>query len=255
MQSLSVVVITFNEEMNIRGCIESVQNIASEIIVLDSGSADKTCEIAAAMGATVHSHPFEGHIQQKNRAKDLATKDWILSLDADERLSPQLSEAIAGSLQSPKFQGYNMNRLNHFCGRPIKTCGWYPDTKLRLWKKGNGAWTGQNPHDRFELFEGTVGHLQGDLLHFTYQNREAMQLQVEKFARISAEAFRQRSLPYLILKMLFSGTFKFIKTWIFQRGFLSGSDGLFICSQQAREVYLKYFLAIKYKSQSTGTGG
>jgi glycosyltransferase involved in cell wall biosynthesis len=114
MEPISVVIITFNEEQNIRNCLLSVQGIASETLVLDSGSTDNTVRIAKALGARVETHPFDGHIQQKNRAKDMATHDWVLSLDADERLSPTLTESIAKIMEEPTADGYTMNRLNHY---------------------------------------------------------------------------------------------------------------------------------------------
>lgn len=249
MQSLSVVIITFNEEKNIGDCIRSVANLAEEILVLDSGSTDRTVEIARDLGAKVFTHKFDGHIQQKNRAMAMAEGAWILSLDADERVSPELVSSVKAALENPQSIGYTMNRLNHFEGFAVKTCGWYPDKKLRLWKAGSGEWTGINPHDRFELY-GTSkpSHLKGDLLHFTYPDRNSMKRQVQKFAEISAGEFRAEPTYYLLFKMAFSPVFKFIKTYIFQMGF-SDKNGLFICSQQAREVYLKYFWAIGLKRQ------
>lgn len=248
MQPLSVVIITFNEEANIAECIASVKEVASEVLVLDSFSTDRTREIATELGAKVLTHAFDGHIQQKNRAKDLADNEWVLSLDADERLSSQLLDSIKQTLQSPNFDGYSMNRLNFFCGKPIKTCGWYPDKKLRLWKKTQGAWGGVNPHDKFELFNAApTGHLQGDLLHFTYPTREAMLKQVDKFANIAAAQNQNKPAAYLIFKMLFSSFFKFIRTYFLKFGIADGADGLFICRQQSREVFLKYRRALKLK--------
>ncbi len=247
MHPLSVVIITFNEEANIRNCIMSVKNIASEVLVLDSGSTDHTVNIAKLLGARVETHPFDGHIQQKNRAKEMATHNWVLSLDADERITPELSNAIAAALESPTANGYSMNRLNHYCGKPIKGCGWYPDQKLRLWQKDSGNWGGTNPHDKFLLHEGNQGYLNGDILHFTYKTKEAMVEQSFKFARIAAKEFSVKSTSYLVFKMLFSSAFKFIKTFFFQQGFLFGKDGYEICLQQAIEVFTKYKLALTYK--------
>ncbi len=251
MEPISVVIITFNEEQNIRNCLLSVQSIASEILVLDSGSTDNTVRIAKALGARVETHPFDGHIQQKNRAKDMATNEWVLSLDADERLSPLLAENIAKFMQQPTAEGYTMNRLNHYCKKPIKGCGWYPDTKLRLWKKSAGAWGGTNPHDRFELFQGKPQHISGDILHFTYNSREEMKKQSVKFAQIAAREFMHLPWYYLIFKLLFSPVSKFFKTYFFQRGLLEGTNGLEVGWYQIREVIHKYALAIIYKFNHT----
>jgi glycosyltransferase involved in cell wall biosynthesis len=251
MTPLSVVFITKNEENNIGTCIDSVREIADEILVLDSFSTDNTEQICREKGARFEQHAFDGHIQQKNRAKDLASHTWVLSLDADEKPDATLLEGIK-SLKESDFtenvHGFSMNRLNFYCGKPIKTCGWYPDSKLRLWKKDCGAWTGINPHDRFELTPGRVSaHLPGDILHNTYPTHEAMVKQAHKFAGIAAEQFSQKPLIWLILKMLFSPLFKYTKNYLIKQGFLDGKAGFQICRYQALEVFLKYRLAIKLK--------
>jgi glycosyltransferase involved in cell wall biosynthesis len=247
MQALSLVVITYNEEQNIKACIDSALGIATEIIVLDSMSTDNTQKIVESLGGKFHKQPFAGHIQQKNKAKDLASQTWILSLDADERLSPELLNSIKMALSNPTSAGYCMNRLNHYAGRAIKTCGWYPDKKLRLWKKDAGEWIGINPHDKFELHSGNVEYLAGDILHYTYSDFDSMKKQVDKFALIAADLFKNKPYFYLTYKLLLSGVFKFIRTYFFQRGFTDGKAGFEICFQQSREVFLKYYLALKLK--------
>ncbi len=247
-QPLSVVIITFNEAANIADCIASVKDIANDILVLDSFSTDQTREIAVSLGATVYTHTFDGHIQQKNRAKNMAKNSWVLSLDADERLSETLKNSIQAALESPNLNGYSMNRLNFFCGKPIKTCGWYPDRKLRLWKKDEGNWGGVNPHDRFILTQGEEGFLQGDLIHYTYPTRESMEKQVQKFANIAAEQNKNKSVFYLIFKLLFSSFFKFIRTYFLKGGIKDGADGFYICRMQSKEVFLKYLRAIQLKN-------
>lgn len=248
MSSISAVIITFNEEKNIGECILSVKDIVDEIVVLDSGSTDKTCEIATGLGAIVQTHPFEGHIQQKNRARLLATKDWILSLDADERVSPELSRSIASALALSHFLGYTVNRLNHIGRKPIKTCGYYPDRKLRIWKREYGEWAGVNPHDRFELPVGSqIGHLTGDLLHYTYGTVHDMRLQARNFARIAANELAKKPTINLLGKLLVSGFFRFLRCYIFQAGFTDGRLGFLISLSQSREVYLKYYLALKIR--------
>ncbi|MEK0420338.1 MAG: hypothetical protein RLZZ161_189 [Bacteroidota bacterium] len=248
MTPLSVVIITKNEENNIGACIEAVQEIADEILVLDSFSTDKTEQICRDNGVRFEQHEFEGHIQQKNRAKDMATNEWVLSLDADERPDELLLQNII-KLKEQNFPGniagFSMNRLNFYCGKPIKSCGWYPDSKLRLWKKDCGTWTGINPHDCFELNKGfTSSHLSGDILHNTYPTHAAMVNQVNKFAHIAAEQFSQNPLPWLVFKMLFSPIFKFIKNYLIKLGLLDGKAGFQICRYQAIEVFKKYRLAI-----------
>jgi glycosyltransferase involved in cell wall biosynthesis len=247
MQSLSLVIITYNEEANLADCIQSAAGICEEILVLDSFSTDGTRGIAENLGARVETHAFDGHIQQKNRAKNMAKNDWVLSLDADERLSTELLQSIRKVLENPNFEGYSMNRLNHYKGKAIKHCGWYPDRKLRLWRRDKGDWTGVNPHDRFELHSGESALISGDILHFTYASKEAMVTQVHKFANIAAAQNTSHSIAYLAFKMFFSSTFKFVKTYVFQLGLLDGIDGLQICRYQALEVWMKYAKAIGLK--------
>jgi hypothetical protein len=250
METLSVVVITFNESRNIRRCLEGVKDLADEIIVLDSFSSDDTCEQARALGARVEQHAFDGHVEQKNRARGLASCNWVLSLDADETPDARLCEAIrqvkVGAIQGDAFI---MNRLNFYCGRPVKTCGWYPDRKLRLWRCGLGAWTGRNPHDRYEVPSGSAtGHLEGDILHLTYPAKEDLIRQSKKFAQISAGHLRQKSRFYLWLKLLTAPLFRFVRTWLAQGGWKSARDGWDICSWQTREVWMKYRLALRMKA-------
>lgn len=250
MEKLSVVIITFNEEANIGSCITSVQQIADEILVLDSFSSDKTADICRSMGVRFEQHIFDGHIQQKNRAKNMASHHWVLSLDADEKPDEQLLHSIK-TMKEVNFNnadGFTMNRLNFYCGKPFKTCGWYPDKKLRLWKKNKGEWTGVNPHDRFELKEACIiQHLSGDILHNTYPTHEAMLRQVNKFADIAAEQLKNKPAFLLVAKMLFSSTFKFIRNYIFKLGITDGFSGFRICFHQMREVYLKYYRALLLK--------
>ncbi len=251
MKRLSVVIITFNEEENIGRCIESAKDIADEIVVVDSFSADNTSVIATAAGALVIQHKFEGHIQQKNWAKNQASNDWVLSLDADEALSDLLKKEIKAWKEHNYIHrtSYFMNRLNFYGNQPVKTCGWYPDKKIRLFDKSTGEWQGVNPHDRFVSndFRLTPGFLHGDILHYTYPTKQDLLNQVEKFATISAGYLKNKSVVYLVVKMFLSPLFKFLRNYIFKLGFTEGAVGWTICYNQSREVFLKYFRAIKLK--------
>ncbi|MEY3983664.1 MAG: hypothetical protein RL160_1223 [Bacteroidota bacterium] len=251
-ETLSVVVITYNEEANIRRCLESVTAVADEVIVLDSGSEDQTRTIAAELGARVEIHPFDGHIEQKNRARAMANCAWVLSLDADEALDHQLRASILElKAEGSPCVAYTMNRLNFYRGKAIKTCGWYPDRKLRLWRNGVGSWTGKNPHDKYVVpAETQTGHLPGDILHDTYPDKEALIRQSRKFASISARNLKERNRFMLTVKMLFGPLFRFVRTWVFQRGFASGSRGWELCTWQAREVFMKYREALFLKQKN-----
>lgn len=239
-------IITFNEEAHIARCLQSLNGIADEIIVVDSFSTDNTCAIVEAMGGRVIQHAFEGHIQQKNFAAKQANSDWVLSLDGDECLSESLRDAIAQWKKNSSVSNavaFWVKRLNHLAEQPIKGCGWYPDKKIRLWKAGCGEWSGTNPHDRFEVsdaFTQSIGELPGDLLHFTYSNFEQIRLQALKFGKIGAIAVQNKPWPYLLIKLLISPQVKFFKNFFIKRGVFYGFKGLVICYWQWRESLLKY---------------
>lgn len=226
-------------------------SIADEIIVLDSFSTDKTQEIAKQYNAKFYQHPFDGHIQQKNRAITYASNNFILSLDADEMLSPQLRQLIAKEKEIGTQDGYTMNRLNFYEGKPIKTCGLYPDKKLRLWDASKGKWEGRNPHDMFVLAQNSsVSHLNADILHNTWPTKAAFLKQCKNFAAISAQHLSAEYPAYrLLFKSITHSIFRFIKAYVIKTGFLSGYTGLFISYHMSKEVFLKYYLAYKIRSQ------
>jgi glycosyltransferase involved in cell wall biosynthesis len=238
---LTGVIITFNEERNIERCIKSLKNVCDEIIVLDSFSTDRTEEICRTHEVKFLQHKFDGHIQQKNRALQLVETDWVLSLDADEALTEELSASILNLKQHQKYDAYSFNRLTNYCGHWVKHCGWYPDTKIRLVKKDSAHWTGVNPHDRLEPINKTeIGHLQGDLLHYSYYTKEDHFKQIDYFGNIaSKELFDQGkniSVPMLYLKVLN----QFIKSYCIKLGILDGKTGFLISIRSAYATYVKY---------------
>ncbi len=243
MPELSVVIITYNEERNIGRCLESVKDIADEIVVVDSFSTDRTQEICLSYGARVVGHAFEGHIAQKNFAITQARFPHQLSLDADEALTDELRQAISEVKNDWQYAGYRMNRLANYCGRWIRHSGWYPDTKLRLYDSRKGAWTGMDPHDRFELHKGTTGKLNGDLLHYTYYTIEEHIRQADKFSTIAANAMIKRGRRATFLQMLINPAAKFIRNYLLRSGFLDGYYGYAICRITAWETFMKYFKA------------
>lgn len=251
MNKLTVVIIALNEEENIGRCLYSVRGVADEIVVVDSGSNDKTISIAEAQNARVIHRAFTNYIEQKNFAAEQATGEFVLNLDADEALSDALKNSIRTEKQNSFPAGaYSMNRLNFYCGRAIKTCSWYPDKKIRLWKKGKGNWEGKLVHEKMKLAEGVVvKHLEGDVLHNTYPTREAFIKQTENFAALAAEQMKSKNTLFLFLKMVFSPPAKFVSSYFLNLGFTEGANGFTICFYQSREVFLKYFLAIKWKRQ------
>ncbi len=248
---LSVVIITFNEERNIARCLDSVSNIASEVIVVDSFSKDKTKVLALERGATVLEHAFEGHIQQKNWAWEQASNEWVLSLDADEALDDELSTSIRNVLsQQTEKEGYTMNRLTNYCGHWVRHSGWYPDTKMRLFRKGRGQWGGVNPHDKFELHRPEkAGHLQGDILHYSYYSREDHLKQIEYFSNIASKELHEQgktiSTPMIWLKVVA----QYVKNLLLKSGFRDGKTGFTIARLSAYATYRKY---IKLQQRNAG---
>ncbi|MDZ4822203.1 MAG: glycosyltransferase family 2 protein [Flavobacteriales bacterium] len=240
--NLSAVIITLNEEKNIARCLESLQGIADEIVVVDSFSSDRTETICKSYGVRFMQQQFEGHIQQKNFALNQASGDWILSLDADEALDEALKKNILGVKSNSACSGYTMNRLTNYCGHWVRHCGWYPDSKLRLVKRDAAKWTGVNPHDRLELInnEKTI-HLGGDILHYSYYTRQDHLLQIEYFSSIAAlELHQQKSSTnwFIIIAKVVA---QFTKSYFLKAGFLDGTTGFTISRLSAYATYRKYY--------------
>lgn len=241
MPKISVVIITKNEEKNIGRCIDSVKDIADEILVVDSFSTDKTEEICKSKGARFVQHAFEGHIEQKNYATSLTEYPHVLALDADEALDDALKKSIAEVKQNWKYDGYEMNRLTNYCGTWIKHCGWYPDRKLRLFDKTKGKWGGINPHDKFELQPGcTINRLKGDILHYSYYTIDDHYKQIEYFTTINAKASFDRGKHAPIWKLYLAPVIKFVKDYVVKLGFLDGQAGWQISRLSAWATYVKY---------------
>ena len=241
MISLSAIIITYNEEHNLGRCLESLSGLVEEIVVVDSFSTDGTKAIAEQYGATFVTHKFEGHIQQKNFALTQATNDYVLSLDADEAVSDKMRESILKAKQKWDSDGYTFNRLSSYCGKFIRHGNWYPDRKLRLFDARKGKWAGINPHDKFELSaDSTTRHLQGDILHYTYNTIEEHKKQSEYFSGISAQEAYNRGRKAGYFKVLVHPAWKFFRGYILRLGFLDGYYGLIIGLISSHETYLKY---------------
>ncbi|MES2587867.1 MAG: glycosyltransferase family 2 protein [Bacteroidota bacterium] len=239
---ISAVIITFNEERNILRCLESLQGVVDEIVVVDSFSKDKTEEICRNFGVNFISHAFDGHIEQKNWAITQAKYQHVLSLDADEALNETLKKSILEVKNNWQADGYYMNRLTNYCGKWIKHCGWYPDTKLRLWDSTKGTWGGDNPHDKYELFEGdkNTQKLKGDILHYSYYSLQDHYKQVEYFTTVLAKAQFEKGKKAPFLTLIFSPIVKFLKDYFFNLGILDGKEGFIICKISAFATYTKY---------------
>lgn len=238
---LSVVIITYNEQRNIKRCIESILSIADDIVVIDSFSTDDTVKIAESLSARVIQHKFHGHIEQKNFAITQAKHPYILSLDADEMPDETFITEIKNAKANWQFDGYSVNRLNNYCGQWIKHGAWYPDVKLRLWDSRKGRWNGTNPHDRYEMQQGSsIKHLKGNLLHYSYQTVEEHIRKSEYFSTIAANAYFQNGKKSSFVNIIVSPLFRFIRDYFFKLGFLDGKYGFIIAKIIAYEVFLKY---------------
>jgi len=238
--NISVVIITYNEEKNILRCINSVTEIADEIIVVDSYSTDKTKEICLQNNVKFFEHKFEGHIEQKNWALTKATNNYILSLDADEAISEQLKKSIISVKNDWKYDGYYFNRLTNYCGKWIKHCGWYPDKKLRLFIRTKAQWKGTNPHDKIKLNNPeSKKFLFGDLLHYSYYSISQHIEQVNKFSEIAALSEFNKNKKTNIFKIIFKPFWKFIRDYVFKAGFLDGYYGFVICKISSFATLLK----------------
>jgi glycosyltransferase involved in cell wall biosynthesis len=241
MPKLSVVIITFNEEKNIGRCLDSIQSIADDIVVVDSYSTDNTKEIAEKRGARFITHGFDGHIQQKNWAITQAKYPHVLSLDADEIPDEKLIQEIAHIKNDWIFDGYFFNRLNNYCGKWIKHSGWYPDKKLRLWDSRKGKWAGINPHDTFVLEEGASSkYIKGNLLHYSFRTVSEHILQINKFTDIGSKADFDRGKRSSLFKIYFFPKWRFIRDYIFKLGILDGYYGYIISKLSANTTFQKY---------------
>ena len=242
MLKLSVVIITYNEERNIQRCLDSVSEVADEVVVLDSFSTDRTPAICKAAGVKFHQHAFDGHIEQKNRAITYASNDHVLSLDADEALDETLTQSIIAVKSHFTRQGYYANRLTNYCGHWVRHCGWYPDRKLRLFDRRKGRWTGINPHDKYELYDGDgqAGYLKGNVLHYSYYSVDDHYRQVEYFTNIASKAFHEKKMAAPMYKLVVNPVAKFIDHYLLKLGFLDGMAGFRISRISAYATWLKY---------------
>ena len=243
MPRFSIVIITFNEEKNIGRCLDSVHGMTDDIVVVDSFSTDQTEAICLEKGARFIRHAFEGHIEQKNWAITQARYQHILSLDADEALDKKLKESILSLPEQWPYEGYYMNRLTNYCGKWIHHCGWYPDSKLRLWDSRKGQWQGINPHDQYLMKspDTKTGFLKGDILHYSYYTREDHYKQVNYFTDILAREYNKRGRKAWWFKLVLNPVAKFMHDYFLKLGFLDGKEGFVISRISAYATWLKYY--------------
>ena len=236
---ISATIITYNEERNISRAIESLRCV-DEIVVVDSGSSDRTVEIAAKLGARVIDRAWEGYSSQKNFAADQANHDWILSIDADEALS-ELLEAEIWRLKKngPTHDAYAMPRLAQYLGRWILHSGWYPDRKVRLYHRRKATWTGDFVHETLSVSGRTAG-LEAKLLHFTCDSLSEHLRTLDRYTTLAAEQLIEQRRWITFWHLFFRPWWEFFRTYFLKRGFLDGAEGLAIAWLGAIYQFLKY---------------
>lgn len=238
---ISAVIITLNEGKNIARCIESLLPVADEIVVLDSYSKDDTVEIAKRHGARVLQQAFTGYGEQKIKAFAAATHPWILSIDADEVLSPALQKSLLAIKDKADFDAYSVNRLTNYCGQWIRHCGWYPDSLVRFWHKDSGRMTANKVHEGWELNgNARVGKLQGDLYHYSFPTISSHLKKIEQYSEMGAQFDVARGKRVTMVKLLFGPTWTFISVYFLHLGFLDGYYGWVIAKNSAFASFAKY---------------
>lgn len=239
MSSISVIIITLNEERNIEECLESVK-WADEIVIVDSHSADRTRDIAAKYTNKIFEMDWQGYSAAKNFALEQTSSDWILWIDADERVTDELRKEINNTIEgNTEFDGYEVPRMAYFLGRWIKHCGWYPGYVLRLFKRGTAKFDNSNVHEGLQ-FENPRGRLQHDLLHYTDRNIEHYYTKFNRYTSLAIDDLAARNKKYRISDLLFRPLFAFFKMYILKRGFLDGIQGFLLCVFSANYVFTKY---------------
>ncbi len=239
MASLSVIIITKNEAADIRACLESVA-WAQEIIVVDSGSTDDTVTIAREFTPHVYHHEWPGFGPQKNRALGYATNEWVLSLDADERVTPELRREIETVLGDRTASvAYDLPRLSNYCGRFMRHSGWYPDYVTRLFKRGAGRFTDDLVHERLQV-EGAPKRLSGLILHYAFDNLEEVLRKVDQYSTAGAQKMLQQGKRATLTGAVLRGVWSFVRTYLLRGGFLDGREGFMLAVSNAEGTYYRY---------------
>lgn len=253
--SLSVVIMTYNEEANIGRCLASVRELADEVFVLDSYSTDRTVEIARNTGARVDQYPFDTYVNQKNRMIEMASHDWVLSIDADEYLSEELKNSILRAKTQNDFDGYKSNRRNKIGDTWIKHGNWYPDRKIRLFDRRKVRIVGNDPHDVMEPLPGArIGFLKGDLMHLADETLSSRFQTIERHSTRAAEALFTKGVKWSLIKIIGKPCIRFVVSYFIRLGFLDGYYGLSIAGSEAyyvwmREIKLWELWSVRVKSE------
>jgi glycosyltransferase involved in cell wall biosynthesis len=241
MPQLSAIVITRNEAANIGECLDGLA-FCDERIVVDCGSSDGTVDIARGRGARVELHDWRGFGPQKNFALSLAAGDWVLSIDADERVTPQLAAAIRTGLADTSVDGWEIPRLSSFCGRQMGHSGWYPDYVLRLFRRGKAKFDDAVVHERV-ICEGRVKRLDAPLIHHPVQKLEDALSRMDRYSTASAEAIVASGRQVSFFAGIGHGFYAFLRSYVLRLGFLDGAEGFLLAVANAEGSYYRYMKA------------
>lgn len=235
---ISAVVVTFNEELNLERCLQGLI-FADELIVVDSFSTDKTVEIAHRFADKVVQRPFKGMSDQKNVAMEMTAHDWVIVLDADEVVSPELAAEMRKAVESDKYVAYNIPRLSYFLGKPIRHCGWYPDPVIKFMRKSKATHPDRIIHAGVKV-NGSIGLLRNDLIHYSYNNMDDV---FRKTFNFSSKTARQKFIEgrrFRLSDVVFRPGLTFLKKYVVQQGFRDGLRGFMISSLAQISVFLRY---------------
>jgi glycosyltransferase involved in cell wall biosynthesis len=249
---ISIIVITKNEEQNIVECLESV-HWSNEIIIVDAQSADKTVELAKKYTQHVHIKPWSGYADAKNFALQKVTNEWVLWLDADERVTPELADEIRNIIRDKAntYDVYEVARRAYFLGRWIKHCGWYPGYVTRLFRKNKVKFSSSRVHEKIE-YTGTIGRLKNDLLHYTDDDLYHYFGKFNKYTSLAAHDVNEAGRKYSLSDLIFRPPFMFFKMFFIRLGFLDGMHGFILCLLSSAYVYTKYAKLWEIQKNQTG---
>ncbi len=246
---LSAIIITKNESEHIAKCLESV-SWADEIVVYDSGSTDNTVEICKSFTQNIYQTDWPGYGPQKQRALNSAQGNWVLSIDADEQISPELKKEILAAIATNSNQGYEIPRLSSYCGKQIKHGGWWPDYVLRLFQKEYGQFSDSLVHERV-ILNGTVNKLKQPILHESYTSLEEVISKTNNYSTLGAKMLHEKQVQSSITKTLFKAFWTFFRTYIIKASFLDGEQGLMLAISNAETTYYKYLKLHLLNKQKT----
>jgi glycosyltransferase involved in cell wall biosynthesis len=252
MAKISACIISYNEEKKIEACIESLLPVVDEIIVVDSLSSDRTVELASKYTDKVFHQKFLGHVEQKNLAVSHAQCDWVLSLDCDERLTPELQQSILKIKDKiEQHDAYRMARKTFYVYRWLNHC-WYPDRKIRLFNKNSARWGGVNPHDRIETDRSDIFDLSGDIQHYSFDSISAHLKTIDNFTEIGAREIIKKNKRVSIFSPLTHASWTFIRLYFLRRGFMDGFAGFVVSVLSFVHVFVKYSKVIFIRRQGAG---